>query len=480
MAFRHNSRTDPNEPAWGTVDKTELPRIAFAHKGDAAEKSTWKYPHHWVKGGGGKDEKGVFTTGTLLLSRSGLEAAWDAANGARSGEEASAEDKAHLAAHRKALGLDKEKKDAAGREIAASGRAFAPKAKAAGEGELAIYDEIDPGRGLGAKQFLAALRDLGDVKTLHLRINSPGGALGDATAIYNLLKDHPAHTVVHVDGMALSAASMVAMAGDEIEIADNAYMMIHNPASAAYGEADDVRHTADLLDKVTTQVVNTYAERTGESPERIAELMDAETWFCGEEAVANGFADRCSGVLAIAAKFDPQRHPYQHVPPQFLALAKGPSNSNDNNKETSMSTESSSVPATYAELKAGCVGADAEFLCGQLEAAATLPQAQAAWMAEQNKRLEAAKKTVVAAAGTPLKLPGVDALGAARPAAGTGGAATEGGDAIAAWEAALAVKLTLYKGDRARAVRALVHEQPQLQQEYIAAYNAARGGTVAA
>ncbi len=105
-SFSHNSKVAEGEPAWGKVDKAKLPRLAFADMGKPESVSTWRYPHHWVKGGGSPDDSGRFTTGTLYLHKGGLNAAWAAAQGARSGEEASAAVKGHLQKHRKALGLE--------------------------------------------------------------------------------------------------------------------------------------------------------------------------------------------------------------------------------------------------------------------------------------------------------------------------------------------------------------------------------------
>jgi len=107
MAFIHNSKLDPNEPGWGAVDKTALPRLAFADQGDPDKKSTWGYPHHHIKGGTQKDDNGIWTDGTMYLNEGGLNAAWAAANGARSGEKASQEVIDHLQEHRRTLGLDK-------------------------------------------------------------------------------------------------------------------------------------------------------------------------------------------------------------------------------------------------------------------------------------------------------------------------------------------------------------------------------------
>jgi HK97 family phage prohead protease len=107
MALTHNSKLADTEPGWGGVDKTKLPRNAHADEGTADKKSTWRYPHHWVKGGSDLNDDGVFTKGEMYLHRGGLNAAWAAAQGARTGRQASAAIKAHLQRHRRALGLEK-------------------------------------------------------------------------------------------------------------------------------------------------------------------------------------------------------------------------------------------------------------------------------------------------------------------------------------------------------------------------------------
>jgi hypothetical protein len=110
LAFKHNSTVDDNEPDWADVDKTKLPRIAFADQGDEGKKSTWGYPHHWVKGGSKTDDNGCYTNGTLYLHRGGLAAAWQAANGARGGGKAPQGVLTHLNAHRKDIGMGDENK----------------------------------------------------------------------------------------------------------------------------------------------------------------------------------------------------------------------------------------------------------------------------------------------------------------------------------------------------------------------------------
>ena len=109
MAFTHNSTLAPKEPSWGTVDKTALPDLAFADHGEPGKKSTRSYPHHFISGGSAKDKDGIYTTGTMYLHAGGLNAAWAAAQGARSGAKASSAVISHLQTHRKALGLDKPK-----------------------------------------------------------------------------------------------------------------------------------------------------------------------------------------------------------------------------------------------------------------------------------------------------------------------------------------------------------------------------------
>ena len=106
MALTHNNTLADDEPSWGSVDKTKLPRNAFADQGEEGKKSTWGYPHHWVKNGGNPDESGVYTTGDMFLHEGGINAAWGAAQGARSGQKASQSVIDHLQSHRKALGKE--------------------------------------------------------------------------------------------------------------------------------------------------------------------------------------------------------------------------------------------------------------------------------------------------------------------------------------------------------------------------------------
>lgn len=174
--------------------------------------------------------------------------------------------------------------------------------------EIAIYDAIGKYE-LSASMFLAELGQV-TARRISLRLNSPGGEIFDGIAIHNSLRQHPAHVTVHVDGLAASIASVIAMAGDRIVMAPHAQMMIHNARAGEQGEAKDMRRMADLLDRQSENIARIYAERAGGTPKQWATRMDVETWFSDREAVAAGLADevaqleRQDGDVAVAASFD--------------------------------------------------------------------------------------------------------------------------------------------------------------------------------
>jgi ATP-dependent Clp protease protease subunit len=187
-------------------------------------------------------------------------------------------------------------------------------------GEIFIFDTIgDPWDGTTAKQFAKDLKGLGPVKQLDIFVNSPGGSVFDGVAIFNQLQRHKARKVVQIDGIAASIASVIAMAGDEIAIAANGMMMIHEPWTFAFGSGPELRKIADSLDKISGSIRGTYVTRTGGDEETIAAQMLAETWFDAKEAVEQGFADTISDEVLIAAHFDLSK--YKNVP---KSLAKAP------------------------------------------------------------------------------------------------------------------------------------------------------------
>lgn len=130
--------------------------------------------------------------------------------------------------------------------------------------------------------------------TIHLRINSPGGDVFDARAIATAITQHKSNVVAHVDGLAASAASYIAIAADEVEMAPGSFLMIHKAWTFAFGNSEDLLSTAALLEKIDGSLAADYAKKTGKSNAQIEEWMSAETWFTAEEAVAEGFAGKVS------------------------------------------------------------------------------------------------------------------------------------------------------------------------------------------
>jgi ATP-dependent Clp protease, protease subunit len=160
-----------------------------------------------------------------------------------------------------------------------------------------LYDEIG-GWGTPAEQIV---KDIAAVKsgTLHIRINSPGGYVFDGVSIYNAIKQSKAKTVAHVDGLAASISSVIAMAADERLMGEGAYLMIHEPWSFVIGNSEDLRKEADLLDKIRDTIVKIYIDASGKEEDEIKGWMAEEKWFNANEAVDFGFA---SGIEQIEAK----------------------------------------------------------------------------------------------------------------------------------------------------------------------------------
>lgn len=123
-------------------------------------------------------------------------------------------------------------------------------------------------------------------------INSPGGDCFAASQIFNMLKEYDGKVTVKVDGIAASAASVIAMAGDAVYVSPVSMMMIHNPLTAAFGNADDMHKAIEMLESVKDSIINAYELKTGMSRSKISHLMDNETWMDANKAVELGFADK--------------------------------------------------------------------------------------------------------------------------------------------------------------------------------------------
>lgn len=195
-----------------------------------------------------------------------------------------------------------------------------PRDRAPQAAEILIYGDIGEGwfaeSNNTVKRVKEQLDALGEQPEVVVRINSPGGDAFEGIAIYNVLRDAPQRVVVKVDGTAVSAASIVAMAGDEIRMAENALLMIHDPWTMTMGDASDLRQTADLLDKVAGAIAQTYVARSGQDAEDVREMMAAETWFDAAEALEAGFATHVDGRVDEALATLTARHiaAYKNAP----------------------------------------------------------------------------------------------------------------------------------------------------------------------
>ena len=177
---------------------------------------------------------------------------------------------------------------------------------AGNEAELLIYGDIGVdwfGEGNDPKAFAQAISQI-TAPVLNIRINSYGGDLFAGQAIHSIIKSFTGTKKVYIDGIAASAASIIAMAGDEVIMPANAMLMIHNAFTAAYGDSEDFKKLAADMEKMNTAIVASYQKKTGMDEAKLKEMMNAETWLTAKEAVEMGFADTLVDAMEIAAKLD--------------------------------------------------------------------------------------------------------------------------------------------------------------------------------
>ena len=168
--------------------------------------------------------------------------------------------------------------------------------------EISIYDEIGD-YGTSAKNFIEEVKNVND-RDITLRINSVGGSVFDGLAIYNTLRSHRGYVNIKIEGLAASISTVIAMAGDNIEMSENGFFMIHNPFGQSAGEATDMRKTADLLDKIKSEIIEIYQKKTDLTYDELSNMMDKETWLSSQEAIDFGFVNIMTEPMKIAATFD--------------------------------------------------------------------------------------------------------------------------------------------------------------------------------
>lgn len=168
--------------------------------------------------------------------------------------------------------------------------------------EVYIFDEIGA-YGISAQEFITEMKEYKDTP-VNLRINCIGGDVFDGMAMYNIIKKREAKTTAYIEGIAASMGSVIALAADEVVMAENSLFMIHNAWGGAMGEAEDMRKTASVLEKISGEIASIYKRKTRLSLDRITDMMDEETWLNAEEAYELGFVDTISDSIKVAAKYD--------------------------------------------------------------------------------------------------------------------------------------------------------------------------------
>lgn len=199
---------------------------------------------------------------------------------------------------------------------------YSIRARGARAAEVFIYGDIGEswwGESVTAAEFVKEIAAL-DVDELTVRINSYGGSVTDGLAMYNALKRHKASVTISIDGIAASIASLVAMAGDTVEMAENALLMVHAPWGGAFGNSADLREFADVLDKHAQAMSSSYAAKTGRpQDEMLALLTDGQDhWLGADEALAEGFVDVVTDAIPIAAHMDLSR--FRSIPAAAAAF----------------------------------------------------------------------------------------------------------------------------------------------------------------
>ena len=189
------------------------------------------------------------------------------------------------------------------------------------EGEItsSVYNETQT----SASQFRDLLKQIGDVKTINLHINSPGGDVFEGVAIYNMLKRSKADINVYIDGLAASIASVIAMAGNTIIMPENSMLMIHNPWTIAQGNSKELRKIADDMDKMSESIKTSYLSKSNDKLDldTLNQLMDEETWLTAKEATEYGLADEVlEPVKMVACLTEEQAKSFKHAPEALVTV----------------------------------------------------------------------------------------------------------------------------------------------------------------
>lgn len=158
-----------------------------------------------------------------------------------------------------------------------------------------VYPEI----GINAMDLREAISKAGDVETIVFNINTPGGSVFEGREVMDVIRNTKAKTVAHIGSLCASAGTSIALACNEVEMANGAHFMIHNAHGVAAGDKSELRKTADFLEKIEMSIIEDYTTKTGKSSDEIAAMMKEETWMTAKEALENGFIDRVASADSV-------------------------------------------------------------------------------------------------------------------------------------------------------------------------------------
>ena len=195
-------------------------------------------------------------------------------------------------------------------------KAAAAGAESSAPAEVSILDAISPYYGVDAKTFLTAFRALKE-QNVNVYINSPGGSVFEGLAILNGMRATGKNITVHILGIAASIASVIAMAGHKIVMPKNTMMFLHNPINGVYGNAEEMREMADVLDKIGTSMTATYAKRWKGDDKELADVLAAESYLTADECLKYGLCDEVTDEITAEARFE-----VETLPEQVQALFK--------------------------------------------------------------------------------------------------------------------------------------------------------------
>ncbi len=213
-----------------------------------------------------------------------------------------------------------------------------------------VWEDYFP-EDVSSNTFKDDLDALGEVSTLNLHVNSPGGSVFEGIAIYNMLKRHKVKVNVYIDALAASIASVIAMAGDTIYMPKNSMLMIHNPWTWTEGNAAELRKAADDLDRIGNSSKQTYLQKAGDklTDEKLQEMLDAETWLSADEAFEYGLCDVIEEANQMAASLNKEvLSKYKNVPKQ-LQKHKETKLSADEMKKRQQIAEEAKANADYIQ-----------------------------------------------------------------------------------------------------------------------------------